>query len=152
MTNEELALLADELTMEDMPNKDMQDVAKICGLDVARILMKKMSGGTVYIPGSWKDILLKRYVLANYPAKSIRELIEETGYSQNTVYRILREDGRRGFDGQLDMFDEGNDEDDEREGNHRRTAGQGEGDRRTEEDHRGASEKERGTAVPNRRA
>lgn len=113
MTNEELANLADSLTIEDMPNKDMCDVAALCGIDVARALMKKMSGGTIYIPATWKDIFLKRYVLENYPKKSIRELMEETGYSQRHIYRVLREGGRRDFDGQLDLF-ERNDEDGEK--------------------------------------
>lgn len=98
----------EKLTIDDLYSisKDVGDIAKLCGTEVAIRLLEHFPGTSVYVPKEGVVLLKKDYIRKNFNGKNSRELALETGYSQVHVYRILKEGKKDALDGQMDMFAE----------------------------------------------
>lgn len=80
-----------ELTIEDLPGKDMKMVAEYCGMDIAVKLIEEMPSMAIYIPKSSVNQLAQDYIRKNYNGSNVKKLAVKTGYSEKQVYRILHE-------------------------------------------------------------
>ncbi len=103
-----------DLTIEDLPGKDMKMVAEYCGIDIAVKLIEEMPSMAIYIPKSSVNQLAKDYIRKNYNGSNVKKLAAKTGYSEKQVYRILHEmqKANKPQKGdieiiQIDMFDGG---------------------------------------------
>jgi len=96
-----------KLTIKDMPNKDMEDIAKLCGIGTAVKLLQNFPGTYLYIPKGGMTQMVKNHICKNFNGSNSRGLALETGYSQVHIYRILHSGEKEvPVDGQLDMFDD----------------------------------------------
>ena len=86
-----LKFVEENMTVDDMPTKDMRMIAKSCGVEVAIRLMTKLRGGLhIYTPGCWQKKVVKKYILAN-PHKSVKEIANDVEMSETFVNKILNE-------------------------------------------------------------
>lgn len=91
MKEEFLKFVNENMTVDDMPTKDMKMIAKSCGVEVAIKLMTKLRGGLhIYTPGYWQKKVVKKYILAN-PHKSVKEIANDVEMSETFVNKILNE-------------------------------------------------------------
>ncbi|MBO7126645.1 hypothetical protein J6W78_03785 [bacterium] len=91
MKEEFLKFVNENMTVDDMPTKDMKLIAESCGIDVAIRLMSKLRGGLhIYTPNCWQKKIVKKYILAN-PHKSAKEIANDVEMSETFVNKILNE-------------------------------------------------------------
>lgn len=81
-----------KITVEDMPNRDMQLVAEQCGVEVAAALLDRLNGICIYIPKLGDRNLIKRYILNHYDGSNAKNLALELSVSEQFVYKTLAED------------------------------------------------------------
>jgi len=91
MKEDFLKFVNENMTVDDMPTKDMKMIAESCGVDVAVRLMTKLRGGLhIYTPNCWQKKIIKKYILAN-PHKSVKEIANDVEMSETFVNKILNE-------------------------------------------------------------
>jgi Mor family transcriptional regulator len=81
-----------DITIEDMPTPDMETVAKVCGVEMAVLLMSRFSGAQFYIPRFWYRNLVERKIIAEYDGRNANLLARKFGVSRQHVYRVLQRD------------------------------------------------------------
>ncbi len=105
MKEEFLKFVNENMTVDDMPTKDMKLIAESCGIDVAIRLMSKLRGGLhIYTPNFWQKKIVKKYILAN-PHKSAKEIANEVEMSETFVNKILNEKAADNRQGTIFDFD-----------------------------------------------
>ncbi len=79
------------ITAEDMPNEDLQFLAKEAGIKYALMFIFLFPGLTVTIPKNPFGKLKENYILKNYDGTktSINRLAIECELSQRHVYRLI---------------------------------------------------------------
>ena len=80
-----------EIRIEDLPNKDLQIVAELCGLDVALSLIENLDGVNIYIPKFSFRRMIKCYVQRHYNGHNAKQLALELGITDRMVYKLLKE-------------------------------------------------------------
>lgn len=82
-----------ELTIEDLPNQDLQIIAGVVGLDIAIKLLVELAGFDFTIPKNSLSHLKNKYIAKKYDGtKSSRfELGKRFGVSERTIFRISKE-------------------------------------------------------------
>lgn len=100
--------LYENISIEDMPNDDWVDIAKICGVDLAVKLLKDFAGLTIPVPKTWDEKLKKKYIKKHYNGdrKSMKKVVRVCDISERQVYQIYKE-----VINQLKLFDGLNEED-----------------------------------------
>lgn len=82
--------IIDYLRYEDLP-ADLQVLADVVGLDALKELIIKLGGISLYIPKTQSLTALQDRYVADNKHRPVKVLMEETGLSQRSVYRKLRE-------------------------------------------------------------
>ena len=92
-----------DLTIEDMPNDEWIDIAKICGLPLTIQLLEEFAGITISTPKNWDAKLIKKYIKKHYNGTrpSMRKIVKVCDVSERQVYKIYDE-----VENQLKLFDE----------------------------------------------
>lgn len=83
----------EDITLEDLPNQDLQIIASTLGMDIAIKILVALSGFSFAVPSYSIMHLKKRYVLKNYDGTKISrfKLAKECGLSERTIFRIYKE-------------------------------------------------------------
>jgi Mor family transcriptional regulator len=99
-----LSELADELTMEDLP-ENYRIVAEICGMESAVKLSQQMSSLTIYVPSFDKLTRDRRdeRIRAEFTGFNLRPLAQKYGLSETWIREIVQ---RKPADVTVDMFEE----------------------------------------------
>jgi Mor family transcriptional regulator len=89
--------MIDSMSLDDMPNRDMRDVAEFCGLDVARSLLRFFAGAHIIIPKQRAFLrIAQKFIVSNFDGKNAKHLSRITGCSLSFVYdTIKKEDSKR---------------------------------------------------------
>lgn len=98
------------ITIEDMPNQLFEDIAAICGLDVAVSILKNFNGNTIIVPTNGFEKIEKKIILDEYDGhtSTIQRLSRNLDITEKTVrnvlakYKIVVPEGN-----QLSLFPEG---------------------------------------------
>jgi Mor family transcriptional regulator len=90
--------LIDNMTVDEMPTKDLADVAELCGTNIAISLLKNMKGVNIYIPGQQRfKCVIEKFVINKFDGSNAKKLAMICEISINHVYEIVqRENKRRG--------------------------------------------------------
>jgi Mor family transcriptional regulator len=85
------------MSIEDMPNEDMRDVAELCGIEVAVSLIKHFQGSKISVPRNRAYLkLAEKFIIANYDGDNAKRLSQVCCCSLDYVYKcIKKEDSRR---------------------------------------------------------
>lgn len=98
------------VTIEDMPNQDMVDIAEVCGIEAAVKLLSRFGGLRINIPANGLHKIDKKIILNEYDgyAQTIKRLTAKLGLTEKTVRTVLQDYKTiLPEDGQLNMFPEG---------------------------------------------
>ena len=88
--------LYDSLTVDQLPNADIELVAKNCGLEVAVSLLQNMPGISISVPKAGLKEITREFIQRNYTGKNMKELALRCNLSLSHAYRLLKsgkEDG-----------------------------------------------------------
>lgn len=87
MRNNDIIEMLEE---QDLP-EHFQIVAEVCGLDMARILIKELGGITLSIPmvNSLRS-LIERFITENSSVISIKKIARELGMNERAVAKIFK--------------------------------------------------------------
>lgn len=91
MDLEMVAYLSETLKMDDLPNEDLQLVAKDLGMDAIVKLILNHSGVYIYVPKELKKKLKKMYVLRNFDGSNAKSLARKLDISERSVYDWVHE-------------------------------------------------------------
>lgn len=81
----------ENITVEDMPNELFEDIAVICGLDIAVALLDKFAGNEITVPKNGFEKIEKKIILTEYDgsAISIKRLARQLQQTEKTIRNIL---------------------------------------------------------------
>lgn len=76
---------------QKFPNQDIADIAKICGADIARKIIKQMGGRQIYVPQKMrtKEDTINRVLYFKAREMSVKQISEILAISGSYVYKIL---------------------------------------------------------------
>lgn len=97
----------ENLTIEDMPNELFEDIADLCGLDVAISLLKNFAGNTITVPTNGFEKIEKKIILTEYDgsAISIKRLARKLCKQEKTIRNVLSQYRiEPAIEGQLSLF------------------------------------------------
>lgn len=77
------------LTIDDMPNTDMELVAHSCGIEVAARLLAELPGLSISVPKTGLRKVINRYIAEEYDGNNVKELALECSVSIRHVYNII---------------------------------------------------------------
>lgn len=94
---------ARDVSMDDLQNETIREMAELLGVDVAMQIVAAYSGAVIYIPklDSVYRVVRDRKIKEAYNGSNTKRLAQEYGVTESWVRRLI---GGR-LDGQLDMFD-----------------------------------------------
>ena len=98
------------ITIDDMPNQDMIDIARTCGIDAAIKLLQNFSGIRINIPSNGFTKIEKKIILDEYDgyAQTIKKLASRLGMTEKTVRDVLSKKGTIPSEpGQINLFPQG---------------------------------------------
>lgn len=74
-------------SIESMPNDDLKDVARFCGVDIARSLLntQELAGSYIYIPKNISPQIIKE-IRKEFPQKSVDEIAAMVHVTRKTIY------------------------------------------------------------------
>jgi Mor family transcriptional regulator len=75
--------------IDDLPNEDLKAVAKHCGIEVARTILREMAGAVIVVPIRQNLAILSRFINKRFKGDNAKELARAVGISWRQVYRIL---------------------------------------------------------------
>ena len=83
----------EELTIEDLPNQDLQIIASVVGFDVAIRLISELAGFEFTVPKHSLSHLKNKYIAKKYDGtKASRfELGKRFGIGERSIFRIAKE-------------------------------------------------------------
>ena len=82
------------MTMKDLPNGDMEMIAKLCGLKAAVALMKACAGDRITIPRSWAKRLRDRMIIEGFDGANANRLSTRFGVTRRYIYKIIERERR----------------------------------------------------------
>jgi hypothetical protein len=93
---EEFEVMIKNMSIDQMPNDDMRVVAQECGVDVARLLLRKLRGASILIPRRCYNKIADKFILEKFDGTNAKKLASVCSYSLRNVYRVVEnEDLRR---------------------------------------------------------
>ena len=99
------------MSIEDLPNDDLRDVAEVCGIEIALRIMKKLSGSHIYVPHNSFSKIAFKFIVENFDGSNAKKLSQVTGISLCHVYTIIRNEDKKRSENkkktnykQLDLF------------------------------------------------
>ena len=97
------------VAIDDMPNQDMIDIAKICGIDAAIKLLQYFSGTRINIPSNGFIKIEKKIILDEYDgyAQTIKRLASRLGMTEKTVRDVISKGTIPAENGQSNLFPQG---------------------------------------------
>ena len=97
MTQEQREMIASSITIDDL--KAIQDnhaiilIAELCGIDVARKLIAKCGGLSIYIPNIQRmPRLMRRTVLQHYNGNNTQQVALNMGLSERYIRKLIKGD------------------------------------------------------------
>lgn len=101
----------EQLTPEDMPNRDMKMVAELCGVPVAINLIEQLQGVNVYVPKGGDMRMIRKLILKHYNGHNAKELALELKVTEAFVFKVMQDARGSASASQLTIFEK--DEDNE---------------------------------------
>jgi len=83
-----MATAWDTITIDDLPNEDLQWIARSFGIDVARAIWKRFAGNGVQCPSGLSQQAAMRYMRDHFD-KPVHQLAVGLGRSTRTIYRYM---------------------------------------------------------------
>lgn len=97
MTQEQRELISNTITIDDL--RAIQDnhaivlIAELCGIDVARKLIAKCGGVSIYIPNLHRiPQLMRRTVLQHYNGNNTQQVALDMGLSERYIRKLIKGD------------------------------------------------------------
>ena len=81
--------LLEKMEVSDLPSKTIREVARQVGIATVKELMLKCGGMVIYIPKTFTKLYCRRYIIRHYNGSNVRQLAEDLGITERTVYRHL---------------------------------------------------------------
>lgn len=79
-----------ELLTENDLTPDLKILLDVCGMDTVKIILKKLNGLNLYIPGiAHLDTLVYKYIRKN-PDKTTKQLAYELGVSETYLKKLQK--------------------------------------------------------------
>lgn len=97
----------DNITIDDMPNEMMKDIARECGIDAAVTLLLKFPGNLISVPSNGMNKIEKKIILSEYDgdAMTIKRLARNLVKAESSIREILKSYKiMPAEDGQLQLF------------------------------------------------
>lgn len=82
--------ILDDIKVEDLPSKALQEVADVIGISMLKELIVKCPGTKLYIPKSVKTITNRKYCQDNFTGDNHAELAKHLDITKRSVYRLLK--------------------------------------------------------------
>lgn len=90
MRDQELILsLSQSLSVEDIPNSNVRDIAQVIGMEAVIRLILNFDGLQIYIPKDIRTRLKRLYVQKNYTGDNAKKLAQQLDLAERTVYQWL---------------------------------------------------------------
>lgn len=81
--------LLSKMTVEDLPNNGLRDLAAHIGISKVKELIIKCGGTVIYIPKTFNKIFCRRYIEKHWTGNNVKDLARDLGITERTVYRHL---------------------------------------------------------------
>jgi len=86
MDQEMIQYMSEAFKVEDLPNEDLQLVAKDLGMSAIVTLILNHSGVYLYFPKDLKNKLKRLYVLRTFDGSNAKSLARKLDISERTIY------------------------------------------------------------------
>lgn len=87
--------ILDYLTIDDLPNDALREVAQLCGIEVARELIAKLPGRTICVPKNGNRTIIRNVIAGEWDGTNSQQLMDACRISRRTFYRILNSKCRK---------------------------------------------------------
>jgi len=81
-----------EMSLDDLPNEDLKDLAHVCGIHTAIKLLQDLNGIHIYIPKDGFKKVIERFIIKNFDGSNAKKLALACNISEVHVYEIVRKE------------------------------------------------------------
>lgn len=90
MEQELIDQIIDEISVDDLPNKDLRELAEIIGIEPTVRMMCHWAGLQVWVPMSGLRTVQQRYVQRYFDGTNAGQLARRLGVTQRTIERYAQ--------------------------------------------------------------